>query len=194
MEPLNRRLCRLVSSQSLKKAIPLQMKNKKEMKKVIIILTTLCMAVALPCFGQTDTTFTKAEHYKTGKFEAAIFPANYDDYRFSKGKQRFTPTRKEIDQAETALKNDLRSLNKNLINQSSSPIIHKKLSRYKRQYFGYTDENGDRMLFINCFWNKTIDSFLDGIIIMLDGGSYYWSVKFNLTKGELFDLMINGYA
>jgi hypothetical protein len=30
--------------------------------------------------------------------------------------------------------------------------------------------------------------------VVLDGGSYYWSIKFNLNKNELFSLHINGYA
>jgi hypothetical protein len=56
------------------------------------------------------------------------------------------------------------------------------------------DGNGDRILYINCFWDKKIDYFLDLPVIVLDGGSYYWEVKFNLDKGKLFELYINGYA
>jgi hypothetical protein len=30
--------------------------------------------------------------------------------------------------------------------------------------------------------------------MVLDGGSYYWQIKFNISKKLLFDLEINGYA
>ncbi|KAF0202933.1 MAG: hypothetical protein FD170_1510 [Bacteroidetes bacterium] len=145
-------------------------------------------------FGQTDTTFKKADYYKTKQFEAAIFPANYFDLL---PEQRFTPATREIDTAEAALSNNLKTLNKELVNQSSTPIIHKNLHKYKRQYFGYIDKNGDRILLINCFWamgKNCNDLWLTDRIMVLDGGSYFWNIKFNLDTNELFDLNINGYA
>ena len=120
------------------------------MKKTLTILT-LIFLTSLNCFGQTDTSFKKAEHYKIKKIDIAIFPENYYDLI---SEQRFTPTRDEIEKAEIALSNNLKILNKQGVNQSSTPIIHKNLSKYKRQYFGYIDKNGDRILLINCFWSK----------------------------------------
>ena len=161
-------------------------------RRLTILIFTL--SIALVSFGQTDTTFAEAERYKTNKFDCAIFPFNYFDLI---GGQSFTPTRQEIDRVEVALQTDLETLNKDLINQASTPIIHKKLKKYKRQYFGYIDKNGDRILLINCFWSKNIDfsnRWLKERIVVLDGGSYYWSIKFNLNRKELFDLNVNGYA
>ena len=160
----------------------------------IISILTLTFLTALSSFGQTETSFTKAERYKTNKFDVAIFPSNYLDLI---GGQRFTPTRQEVDEAERVLQTELKTLNKELINQYRTPIIHKKLKKYKRQYFGYIDQNGDKILLINCFWPKHIDfseRWLKERIVVLDGGSYYWSVKFNLTQEELFELGVNGYA
>jgi len=93
-------------------------------------------------FGQTDTITATVDHYKTNKFDVAIFPANSLDLIPG---ERFTPTRLEIDQAELMLQNNLKALNKELINQSSTPVIHKNLRKYKRQYFGYIDQNGNRI-------------------------------------------------
>ncbi|NVN95073.1 MAG: hypothetical protein HXX18_07320 [Bacteroidetes bacterium] len=163
------------------------------MTKALIILTSILLTT-INSFGQADTIFKKADHYKTNKFDIAIFPANYID--FIPG-QRFSPTRQEIEKAEIALNNNLKILNKQLVNQSSSPIIHKNLHKYKRQYFGYIDKKGNRILLINCFWSEDkdyTDRWLTDRIIVLDGGSYYWNVKFNLDKNKLFDLGINGYA
>ena len=52
------------------------------------------------------------------------------------------------DKAEIILAKDLKSLNKQFGNQSSTPIIDKNLHKYKRQYFGYIDKNGNRILLI----------------------------------------------
>lgn len=154
----------------------------------IILLTTF------KGFGQTNTTIIKVDHYKTKQFDIAIFPANY--LALIPG-QRFTPTRQEIDKAEAALQNNIKNLNQRLVNQSSTPVIHKNLHKYKRQYFGYVDKNGDRILLVNCFWSKDKErnnNWLMDRVMALDGGSYYWNIKFNLDKGEFFELDVNGYA
>ncbi len=52
-------------------------------------------------------------------------------------------------------------------------------------------------MLINCFWARDKDDterWLKGRIMVLDGGSYYWNVKFNLDKKQLFELDVNGYA
>ncbi|MBK7138921.1 MAG: hypothetical protein IPH74_07800 [Bacteroidetes bacterium] len=163
------------------------------MRRALTTLTVILLII-LDNLGQVGTTFKMVDHYKTKKFDTAIFPANYLD---NIPGQRFTPSRKEIEKAEIGLKNNLKALNNPIVNQSSTPIIHKKLNKYKRQYFGYIDKNGDRILLINCFWSKDkdySDLWLMERIMVFDGGSYYWNVKFNLDKNELFELGINGYA
>jgi len=159
----------------------------------ILKILVLLILTSLKCLGQKDTIFKEADHYKTNTFDVAIFPANYIDLIPGK---RFTPTRKEIDKAEFILLTDLKKLNKDLINQSSNTIIHKNLTKYKRQYFGYIDKKGDRILLINCFWSRDNDDYnwLQSRVVIFDGGSYYWNVKLNLTKEKLFDLDINGEA
>ncbi len=160
----------------------------------ILITLTIFILSHLNSFAQTNMSFTTADHYKTNAFDVAIFPAHYYSYT---SEQRFTPTREEIDKAESILRKDLKILNKNLRNQYSTPVIHEQLNQYKRQYFGYIDEHGDRIVLINCFWapNEALtENWLIHRIRVLDGGSYYWNVKFNLDKGQLFDLSINGEA
>jgi len=98
----------------------------------ILTVLTIILLTTFNSFGQADTIFKKADHYKTKKFDVAIFPANY--FGLIPGK-RFTPTKQEIDKAEITLQNSLKIINKQLVNQSSTPIIHKNLKKYKRQYF-----------------------------------------------------------
>ena len=104
--------------------------------------------------------------------------------------KRFTPTKAQIDIAETELRINLKQINSQKINQISTPIIDKNLKKYRRQYFGYIDENGDEILIINSFWKERKDKkevWLNNYIRVLDGGSYYWGIKYNITKNKLFE-------
>ncbi|MBU1013490.1 MAG: hypothetical protein KKG99_10830 [Bacteroidetes bacterium] len=142
--------------------------------------------------GQSVAT----DHYKTKTFDCIIFPATSNELI---GGERFTPTRIEIQKAEKLLNEGLKNINASLLNQNGSdqsPIIHEKLKKYKRQYFGYIDKNKSKLLFINCFWpnKRHLDNWDKQMIFVLDGGSYYWSIKVNLETEELFELSINGNA
>lgn len=144
-------------------------------------------------FGQVDDA-PNSRHYKTSRFDGVVFTENY--ISFYQG-QKFTPENEDIDRVENALRNDLETVNSQRINQTGrNPIIHQNLSKYRRQYFGYVDQNGDRIIHVNCFWKEKgrFDNWLDERVTVLDGGSHYWSVKFNLTTGKLFDLQVNGSA
>ena len=165
------------------------------MSKTIAFFIVIVFVIANG-FWQSQIYSAKAEHYKTQKFDVAIFPANYIDL-IASPENSFTPTKTEIDRAELYLRSHLKEANNDLINQSSTPIIHRKLKKYKRQYFGYIDKNGDRILLINCFWSKNksdSEIWLRNRIIVNDGGSYYWNIKFNLDKNALFELVVNGYS
>lgn len=146
--------------------------------------------------GNAQTTeSTVAEHFQKGDADIAIFPENSAD--MLPGAKRFTPAKAEVEKAELALVKQLAELNSDRQNQYDTPIIHKKLNRYKRQYFGYYDSKGKKILLINCFWEKdkeVIDSWLNERIRVLDGGSYYWNVKYNIEEDRLFDLSVNGEA
>lgn len=141
----------------------------------------------------------KAEYIKGKCYEGYVFPAEYSGFMpIDNFNARFTPTKDEVKQAEEIIKEQLKELNKNLLNQTGKcPVIHKKLSKYKRQYVGIITAQGEKIVWVNFVWGKDIDAlqkWKDEIIIVLDGCSYYWNVKVNLNKGKLFDLSVNGSA
>ena len=39
-----------------------------------------------------------------------------------------------------------------------------------------------------------MENWLSNQVVVLDGGSHYWNVKYNLTTGKLFGLSVNGNA
>jgi hypothetical protein len=140
----------------------------------------------------------KAQKIKTKCFEGYIFSKNYNGILPLGNFKRFTPSESDVENAEKILKKQIRSLNVDLLNQvDGCPVIHKKLTKYKRQYVGIINQNGDMVVWVNFIWAKDKDSIKklgDEIIIILDGCSYYWNVKVNLSSENLFDLSINGPA
>jgi hypothetical protein len=153
------------------------------MKHIAFLLIFVCQ---LNSYAQTVTV-----HYQTEKFDVAIFPAESKD--LLPGAVRFTPSREDIDKAENALLKQLPDLNADKQNQDNTPVIDKNLKKYRRQYFGYINEKGDKILYINCFWKKDkgFENWMSEMVRVDAGGSYYWYVKYNLNKDELFDLTVN---
>ena len=75
------------------------------------------------------------------------------------------------------------------------PIIHEKLQKYVRQYVGFVNMKGQKIIWVNCLWNKSLEERAGkDVIIVDDGCSYFWDVEVNLNTGELANLMINGSA
>ncbi|SFI47416.1 hypothetical protein [Halpernia frigidisoli] len=134
-----------------------------------------------------------AKNYKTEKFNIAIFPKSYGKFL---PKNRFTPSKIEIDKAELKLLTELKVINKNHINQSSGPVIEENLIKYKRQYFGCIDKDGKKYLLINSFLsdNEKPKMWLNTFYLVNDGGSYYWQIKYYINDDELKDLHVNGFG
>lgn len=109
--------------------------------------------------------------------------------------KRYTPSKEDIFLAENVIKNKLKCLNNDLINQGDKcPIIHKKTKKYIRQYVGFINNRNEKIIWINFIWK---DKFLDNqiskdIIQVMDGCSYYWNIQVNLNTKSLNDLNING--
>ena len=80
------------------------------------------------------------------------------------------------------------------------------MPHYFRQYVGYLDKNGHRLIHINFYWNaySAVDklrgyadqrlTYDSPYALFFDGGSYYWQVTVNLTTRRLCDLQVNGEA
>ncbi len=157
---------------------------------LMLFLTIFCNVV----FCQTNGNSSIVDHYKTRNFDCAIFTKSETEIPLA---NKFTPTRNMVDLVENALKKDLKKLNQKLINQP--PIIHKNLKKYKRQYIGYIDSKGNKILYINFFWDRTERKHFDKMwlqkwIYVSDGGSFFWNIKYNLETDKLFELSINGMA
>jgi len=148
------------------------------------------------CNGNMYNIKYSNTYIKTSRYEGVIFSKYYIGFMFNQDR-RIDLTLIQIDSAEQILRSGIMQINANQYNQGGDcPLIHKKLSRYKRQYFGYIDSNGDKIVYINCFWEKlpANNSWKTHEKVVLDGCSYFWSIKVNLNKKQLFELGVNGSA
>lgn len=67
--------------------------------------------------------------------------------------------------------------------------------RYKRQYIPVTNRDGEKEVWINFFCNDwENDRWKSDLVLVLDGGNCYFSLKVNLKTKTYSDLCINGYA
>lgn len=147
---------------------------------------------------------------KSNRFRGTIFTAAYNTGQFiitTDSVSRFTPNQEDIFLAETILKDQIKEINKGHPNQLlKREYIEKNLSKYFRQYVGFTNSNGERIVHINMHWDRfslsdRISGYWDSRLdytsdysIVFDGGSRYWSINVNLNSKKLFGLSVNGIA
>jgi len=145
-------------------------------------------------WSQTTNELVEGKNYK-GIVFSRDFKLRSDDTV-----SRWTPSRVEIDELENRLGKFLKEKSKTRrLNQGNGcPIIHKKLRHYVRQYAGYISDKGDKMVYVNCFWDEEDKAFpLDWknkLIQVFDGCSYYWQIHYNATKKTFDGLSVNGRA
>ena len=159
------------------------------MKKAITLFSVL-FGVAVNLHAQKEAVFCKGKWYK-----GYVFDTSYLVLKSIKQQQsRAVLTGDEIKIAENILKNNLATLNANKINQTEGcPNISKKLCKYRRQYFGFTNSKGEKIIWINMFWNKEFNSKSKYELISVnDGCSYYWNIEVNITTNSLSNLQVNG--
>jgi hypothetical protein len=108
-------------------------------------------------------------------------------------------------------KTDLNKVNEILIDAINNNEFHflksKNISELKknyRQYLCYTNEKGEKIVYVNSMCelytdydknNKPIKfDWKNEISKTSDGGSCYWNIKINLTTNKYYDLVINGIS
>lgn len=159
------------------------------MKEFLIIISLVCF-LGYTSYSQHNTKFCSDKGY-----QGYIFDTSYLVLKSILNQERkIELSCNDLVMAEQLLKKNLKSLNEKKINQGKGcPNINKKLCKYYRQYFGFKNKNGESIIWINLFWNKSlIKQAQTEIISVHDGCSYYWNIEVNLSKGILSNLNING--
>lgn len=122
----------------------------------------------------------------------AIIPATEKmEWAFGRNYKTFTPTAEDIQSAEEILS---ACYNKE-VTGTVNPFLGRKLEDYYRQYVGGVKENGEKIIYINCFcyiMDLYVDQWKTELIMVDDGGNCYFNVKANLNKNNYYELMVNG--
>ncbi len=158
-----------------------------EMKLALVLL------IILASFNPKPSSFIKGKG-----FEGYIFGESHPVLVTIENQQaRYSPGVEDIYLAERLLKDELATVNNPMYDQGGNcPVIHKRLHKYIRQYVGFVNEAGEKVIWINFIWKSGADGkrLADDIEIILDGCSYYWNIKVNLDRGILYALYVNGLA
>lgn len=148
------------------------------------------------CYKITKVAGSDNVYLETKRFSGTIFSANtkFSDHDSDK---RFTPTIPEIFKAEVLFKNCLTTGKKD----DDGIFVDKKMidkpSAYYRQYVGFLNKKGQKVIFFNCFKKKIqLHGFnwkKDELMVM-DGGNAFFNVMINLTTQACSRFIVNGDA
>ncbi len=113
--------------------------------------------------------------------------------------EKFTPTEEEIGIAKELSKDYIDSLDQNRdtkIVKQYGKLLKYNDSDYFRQYVGYVDGNGNRIVFINaaCKSYGQKSDLNKNWVFVLDGGSCFYQIKVDLTNKKCIDFSVNGVA
>ena len=166
------------------------------MKKIAII--SCLMLLAISAVQAQDYIVPEEVWYHT-----EVLGSNYHGYVFNKEWDvdilvenqdgRFTPEDIDIAKAEKLMQKKLAFLNRNHENQEGMcPIIDEHIRKYIRQYVGFTDINGAKIIWINAVWEGTFTDLVSKDIVRTSGGcGHYWSIKVNLDTEKVYGLEVN---
>jgi len=183
-------------------------------KLSIFILLVVTIILSSSCSTTIEITKTNKETnlaVKSNKFRGTIFRETYPFIMLHVSDvnpaSRFTLDGEDIRQAERLLRKQIKDLNSSRPNQEDgSPVIHKNINKYFRQYVGFLNKKGEKVVHINFYWDRF--SFIEKLkgysdnrlsfeaeyAIVFEGGTRYWQVIINLTTEKVSDLQVNGLA
>jgi hypothetical protein len=158
---------------------------------VLFIPVMLCVIFLVSCAGPKPET---NQLIVTDNFEGIIFAGasaeqmglaiiigeTIDDY--------WTPSRDDV----LAFEQRLGPYLQQAVPQTY-PDLLRDLSAYRRQYIGIL-VHGQRVIFANFFCNAYHTDWQHKIVFVLDGGSCYFEVKYDVQTDAFYDLSIHGEA
>ncbi|WP_442587058.1 hypothetical protein ACSBL2_13510 [Pedobacter sp. AW31-3R] len=134
-------------------------------------------------------------YLQTVNFSGIIFSANSKIY--DNKSRRFTPTIEEIFKAEKILQECLATGKED----SNGILVDKKMIKplpdYYRQYIGFYNDKGEKVIYFNCFIRRpTIDdnNWQKEELMVKDGGNNYFSILINLQDEGCSLFMVHGVA
>lgn len=123
----------------------------------------------------------------------SILPINAGYWQMPKDAKETGLNESELRMTEVLLKECINAANDSSQNLKIYTVPYLDLATYKRQYIPYISAKGDKIVWINCFC-ENFPSWREKVVYVQDGGSYFFNVEINLTKGYYGMLYINSSA
>jgi hypothetical protein len=179
------------------------------MTKQLTILT-FALTICFTSCGQTNLSNRNQELQKTiiliDTSVIAILPYDTTQYWVFKDSKPTELTNDDLLKIETILNKCINEYNpdqerqfKEMNDKHPEYKLDKnnfiiELGHYKRQYVAAINSKGEKEVWINCFCGEWDTNVRKRILQVEDGGNCYFNLKINLTKGEYYELMVNGDA
>ncbi|QQL51049.1 hypothetical protein [Mucilaginibacter ginkgonis] len=160
--------------------------------RIALILTFLLLNTVSSYSQHIVTTYNASRYSKViigDNFKGAVFDKAFSSKYLSQqlkrnAKKRFTPSDLEILHTEHILQHFLNDEKNKSLNLQA---IYKFLNITRRQYFGYINNKGQKVIFINCFrYDKredigpSKDEWFQDYRFTFDGGCGIWRMAINL--------------
>lgn len=145
------------------------------MKKLTLIL----IGIFIDCngFSQTDSTIVIFEK------DSKVIGFDMSEY------SRFTPNYSDYTEIDSIVAKYV------FINSKEQTIDKKSItnySEYYKQIYGLVNLEGDKILFINCFYDSNIhNDWKNRTVNIKGGGRDYFSLKINLNDHVISDFGVN---
>src|SRR5690606_33074171 len=118
------------------------------MKTVAIISVLFLSLSCSTAYKVVEQPTDYSSVIEKGRVTGVIFKENAACFMCLQDTQRLTPTVEDIEKDENILRENLKTVNQSRMNQvGNCPIIHENLKFYRRQYFGYIDSSGNRIIY-----------------------------------------------
>ncbi|MCR5424821.1 MAG: hypothetical protein K6E93_08725 [Bacteroidales bacterium] len=166
------------------------------MKRIATLLAVLMATCALTQAQEQqspDGTW-KFMEITGSNYHGYAFPNDWEvDVTVESQDGRYTPDDIDIAKAEKLIQKNLAYLNRNHENQEGRcPIIDEHIRKYERQYVGFTDVHGYRIIWVNFIWDESLKGKLGRDIVLTEGGcGHYWHIKCNIDTEKVYGLEVN---
>jgi hypothetical protein len=116
------------------------------------------------------------------------------DYPWKRGRERWAPDAIAVAEAEHCISRDLSKMKASPAYQAGKlPEIVKALKEYRRQYLGFTNEQGRDLLWVNFFRDpgESHKDWKTSLVTVKGGGQAYFNVTADVAGGTCGELRIN---
>lgn len=166
------------------------------MKKFLLFLLVTTLFATLNAQEQVPAEEVwKAEEIEGSYYHGYSFHKNWEvDFTVESQDGRYTPSNEDIAKAERLIKKRIAYVNRNHENQEGKcPVIDEHMNKYERQYVGFTDIYGYRIVWVNFIWDESGKlNLFDDVILTKGGCAHFWHIKVNIDTEKIYGLEVNG--